>query len=343
MRVKKYIFSVGIDVSKSTLDFVVMKGRIVISHNRIENSISEIVKLIVGYRHIEGFRIGNTLYGLENTGIYSNHVIAVLGKLKANFVVENPTHLKKSLGLTRGKTDKVDAERIANYVYNSRDKLRLWKPRRPVINELARLSALRNKLIILNVALKVPLKEDASFVKRGLVEKSSRLCSRSLVALEADIKDIDESIKATWSSDERLKHLMELMFSVPSIGEITALEILITTNEFKSISCPKKFACYSGVAPFPYNSGSAVYKKTRVSSIANKKMKSLLHTCAISARRNVPDIKEYYIRKTEVEGKPKMLVLNAIRYKLILRVFACVNGDRLYEKNYTTLVDSFEG
>jgi len=128
MRKKKYIFTVGIDVSKSTLDFVVTRDRIVLSHNRIENSISEIVKLIFTYKQIDGFRIGNTLFGMEKTGIYSNHVIAVLAKLKANFVVENPSHLKKSLGITRGKTDKVDAERIANYVYTSRDKLNYGCP-----------------------------------------------------------------------------------------------------------------------------------------------------------------------------------------------------------------------
>lgn len=129
---------------------------------------------------------------------------------------------------------------------------------------------------------------------------------------------------------------LELILSVPSIGEVTALQILITTNEFKGINTPKKFACYAGVAPFHYKSGTSVSKKTRVSPMANKKMKSLLHTCAIIAKRFVPDINTYYLRKTEVEGEPKMLVFNAIRFKLILRVFACVNGDRLYEKEYTS-------
>jgi len=56
-------------------------------------------------------------------------------------------------------------------------------PRRAVIDQLARLSALRNKLIILNVALKVPLKEDTGFVKKGMIEKSNQLCSRSLLSL----------------------------------------------------------------------------------------------------------------------------------------------------------------
>ena len=45
------------------------------------------------------------------------------------------------------------------------------------------------------------------------------------------------------------------------------------------------------------------------------------------------DLQEYYNRKV-AEGKNKMSVLNAIRNKLVLRIFACINQDREYEKNY---------
>ena len=45
------------------------------------------------------------------------------------------------------------------------------------------------------------------------------------------------------------------------------------------------------------------------------------------------DLQEYYIRKV-AEGKNKMSVLNAVRNKLVLRIFACINQDREYEKNY---------
>ena len=44
-------------------------------------------------------------------------------------------------------------------------------------------------------------------------------------------------------------------------------------------------------------------------------------------------IKEYYKRKVE-QGKNKMSVLNAVRNKIIQRVFACVKQDRFFEKNY---------
>ncbi|SEP01487.1 Transposase IS116/IS110/IS902 family protein, partial [Mucilaginibacter gossypiicola] len=110
-----------------------------------------------------------------------------------------------------------------------------------------------------------------------------------------------------------------------------------TTNEFKDINDPKKFACYSGVAPFTDESGRVV-KKARVSHMANKKVKTLLHLAAIVAIQHNSDLKRFYERKVEQQKKNKMSVINAVRNKLILRIFACVNQNRPYEKNYQTSI-----
>jgi transposase len=78
--------------------------------------------------------------------------------------------------------------------------------------------------------------------------------------------------------------------------------------------------------------------KPQVSHMVNKKVKSLLHLGAMSAIQHCTQLKAYYQRKVK-EGKNKMLVLNNVRNKLVLRVFACVREDRNYDKKYTpTLV-----
>ena len=77
-----------------------------------------------------------------------------------------------------------------------------------------------------------------------------------------------------------------------------------------------------------------IQRKRKVSQLANRKMKWLLHLCAIQAMRYCPELRVFYLRKTKEEGKAKMAVINAIRYKLILRVFACVNQNRLFQQNY---------
>ena len=47
-------------------------------------------------------------------------------------------------------------------------------------------------------------------------------------------------------------------------------------------------------------------------------------------------LKNYYERKV-IEGKNKMSVLNAIRNKLLTRIFAVVNRGFVYQKTYLVL------
>jgi transposase len=128
--------------------------------------------------------------------------------------------------------------------------------------------------------------------------------------------------------------VMKLITSVDGIGTFTACEVILTTQEFKQISDPKKYACYAGVVPFEHSSGKKL-SRARVSHMANKKVKRLLHLSAMAAVRSNKDLKNYYERKVQ-EGNNKMLVLNSVRNKLIHRIFACVQGNRLYKDHYLT-------
>src|SRR6185295_12306252 len=99
--------------------------------------------------------------------------------------------------------------------------------------------------------------------------QSLKLCQNSLNAISSDIATTNAQIDLLVDSDQRLKRLMQIITSVPGVGRITAIQIIISTNEFRDINDPKKFACYAGVAPFVKESG--IFKgKGRVSSIANK-------------------------------------------------------------------------
>ncbi|WP_448698198.1 transposase [Mucilaginibacter sp. AW1-3] len=195
------------------------------------------------------------------------------------------------------------------------------------------MTSLRRRLVNVRTALKRPLKEHGQFHQQKDHQRLSNMCISTLEAIEHDIGVVDQHMQTIVGKDERLHQLMELVTSVPSIGTLTGLQIIICTNEFKSIRDPKKFACYAGVAPFINESGK--YKgKAKLSNIANKRMKALLHLSALCAIRNIPEIKAYFERRTKIDNKPRMSVVNAIRYKIILRIFACVNQNRMYEKVY---------
>ena len=121
--------------------------------------------------------------------------------------------------------------------------------------------------------------------------------------------------------------------SIKGIGQVTAVALLAYTKGFTSFSNAKELACYCGVVPFAKRSGTSIRFKPAVSPYANKKLKKLLHLCALSAIKNDIEIQTYFERKV-AEGKNKMSVINAVRNKLVHRVFAVIRDDRYYEENY---------
>jgi len=332
-RKKIYHYFIGIDVSKNELDFAVVKDQAMILHKEILNSVEAILEFVAELKKISGFRVSKALFCLEDSGFYSNHVLNTLKKLKAFVIVENPQKIKKSQGLVRGKTDKIDALRIAQFAQKNKDELRLWVSRRPVLLLLKNLISTRERLLGISVILRTPLKEQLSYISKGIHHQSALSCKKSLVAVTVDLESINLAIKGLIDGDERLKSIYHLITSVPGVGPICAYQIILCTNEFLDITDPRKFACYAGVAPFKNESGRFI-GKARVSHYSNKKVKTLLHMAAITAIRYDAEIKAYYERKTKGEGKPKMAVINAVRNKVILRVFACFRQDRTYIRSY---------
>jgi len=109
--------------------------------------------------------------------------------------------------------------------------------------------------------------------------------------------------------------------------------MLVTTNNFTGFENGRKYACYSGIAPFEHTSGISIKGKTRVSNLANKKIKALLSNGANSAYKWDPEMKKYYKRKI-AEGKDHKLVINAISCKLVNRVFAVIKRQTPFVVTY---------
>ncbi|TZF86246.1 IS110 family transposase (plasmid) [Pedobacter sp. BS3] len=329
----EFTYFIGIDVSKNELDFAVMRLNTLLFHREIANTEQAIGILIKELAKQPGFDWPNAVFCMEHTGIYNNHLLAFLHKKKANIWLESAIQIKRSSGKIRGKNDKVDAIRIADYAYTKRAKVRLWIPKREVVQQLANLTVTRTRLIEAKKMLGTPLQEQDSFTGKGITKQSTAVCSHTLKAIDADLERADNAIDGLIDKDPELKRLFGLVTSVTGIGKVTATQILVTTNEFKDISAPKQYACYAGVAPFVEESG--IFKgRGRVSHMANKKVKTLLHMSAMVAIQHNRDLKQYYQRKVNEQKKNKMSVINAIRNKLILRIFACVNHNSPYENNY---------
>ena len=328
---------VGIDVSKDTLDYSVCYQGQIINRGQVFNSLKGAGRLLSNLRKIEGLALSATVFCMEFTGVYNNILLEKLVAAKCKICLEPAMRIKKSQGMARGKNDKVDADRIADYAYTYREKLRLYIPEKEELKKLKQLIAMRERLVDTRVRLKVPIKENKAFLDKALAKMEERAFKASIKAIEADLEAIEQMIEEHIDSHSEIRQQVDLLTSIDGIGKVTAVNLIVVTGGFKNFSSPSEFACYAGVAPFEHSSGSSIRGKTRVSHMANKKVKKNLHMAAMAAITCKGELRQYYERKVS-EGKNKMSVLNAVRNKLIHRAFAVIKRQTPYQKNYQQLL-----
>jgi transposase len=321
---KKFSFFVGIDVSKKTLDVCVLKSdkMEVLSLAVVTNTNQGIKSIISGLKPLK-IDSSDTLFCFENTGIYSMPLSVFFSEAMLNYWEIPALEIKKAKGITRGKSDKTDARDIAFYSVRNIDKLLLSSVAEVDIQQLKLLFSEREKLVK-SIKLFESTQEGKTFIPGSIFKVVATNNHKTIAFLKKSLKTIDGKIKSIREKNERLNAQYQLLKSVPGIGDITALYMIVTTRGFERFENWRKFACYSGIAPFQYTSGSSIRGKTRVNHLADKKMKSLLNMAALSAVRHDQEIKEYYERKIN-EGKNPMLVLNNIRCKIVGRAFAVIN------------------
>lgn len=327
------VYFLGIDIAKKTFQADLTLDGVNMYEEEVGNSPEAIKLYFQALQEKFHFAHDQLMVCLEHTGIYCLPVLDYLTKNKINVCVEPGLQIKQSQGMTRGKSDKVDAKRIAQYAYKNRHELRFWKPQRSSIQKLKALLALRERLIKIKGQLERPVKEAHGYMEESIRKSVLKGCKSSMNAMARDIKKTEKEIQLLVEKDSQLKEQLQSATSVPGIGKITALNIIVFTGEFQQITEAKKFACYAGVAPFEHSSGSSIRGRVRTSKIANMNMKKLLHMAAMSSIQCCNEMRAFYERKVAA-GKNKMSALNAVRNKLISRVFSCVKEKRLYEKDY---------
>lgn len=325
--------TIGIDVSKETLDFAVLLEGKKLFHMQTSNNcqgINEFCKKV--YRQVKIAK-EQWFFCLEHTGIYCNPILEYASKKNLAIWMEDAKKIKAFHGIEREKTDKVDALNIAEYAYAKCHKAVLWEPARPVVSRLKALLKCRERLVDTKKRLSVALAEKG-FDDPTWAKEHERLVRPIISKTEKQIREIEKKIEYLINQDNQLKKNYELATSVTGVGLIVASNMLVVSGEFKKISDPRKMACHCGVAPFKKQSGKSVKGRAKVSHQANKSMKTLLNLAARSAVNCQGELRDFYLRKVG-EGKNKMAVLNAVRNKIIHRIYACIRDNRKYEKNYT--------
>lgn len=327
------VYFLGIDISKKNFQAALTTNGTDMHEVDVENNPVAIQAYFKDLKSKFAMSAQQLIVCMEHTGIYCLPLLDYLVKNDIKTCLEPAIQIKKSQGMTRGKSDQIDARRIAQYAYKNRQELRFWKPQRGSVQKLKALLVVRERLVKVRVQLQTPLAEAQHYIGESLRKSMVKTCRATIAALTKDIARTEKDIHILVKNDQQMTEQFQLATSVPGIGKMTALNMMVVTGEFQNISDPKKFACYAGVAPFEHTSGTSVRGKTRVSKMANMTLKTLLHMAAMSSIQCSHELRAYYLRKVS-EGKNKMSVINAVRNKLITRVFSCVRNKRMYQKDY---------
>ncbi len=327
------LFFVGVDISKKKLDICVRDAKTIIQECTFPNSQKPLLKSIKSLINRLNCNLNEVLFCGEYTGMYIYPLVQSCKILGLDLWIEDPTQIKYSFGVQRGKNDKVDASRISEYAFRYQDKAKMFALNDDDLNSLKLLLSERDLLLVDKIKYSAQLSDQENYMSGKDFKDKSKRIKQLVVEFNRLLNEIDSKIESIFEQNEKLSSQRDLLCSVDGVGKRIAYEMIALTYGFKRFQNHKQFCCYAGLAPFQYTSGSSIYSKKKVSQRANKKIKSLLHLAAISVIRYDGEMRSYYLRKKD-EGKNGMLILNAIRAKIVARIFAVVTRNERFHKDY---------
>ena len=315
----KKSFVIGVDVSKLTLD----------AHCYGASEFMLVANSVKGYRALlkwirkHSRDLSEIMVVMEYCGVYTYGLEKFLHAQRVDYVKRSALDIKRSAGIKRGKTDKADARMISRYGWYRKEELKPMKPLSSAQRNLQQLMAHRDKLVADRASYQSRLKELHSQMGKDLSISIVKSTEYIMQMMEEQIKEMHLQIEELIEQEVEIKTNFELIRSIKGLGFVSAVHLLITTENFTRFNSARKFACYSGVAPFKNESGSSIRGRTKTSYLANRKIKSLLTMAAISAINHQAELKAKYEKKL-AQGKAKMVALNMIRFELIERIFAVI-------------------
>ena len=332
---------VGIDFSKEKIDVAIIfaEGLTETSmrlFNEFKNSVSGYKQLVKWVEESSNETEPSLwLFCGENTGDYSKPLCNFLYGRGFDMWLENAKSIKDASGIRRLKSDRADANMIAEYAMRNYDKAIIYEPLSESLSQLRELFLYRQMVVRHRCSFQVRRGEKRLNMEKSPVKTMISQSGRHIVTeLNKEIEKIDKRIAELIDSDDELAQVFNIVTSIPGIGTQNAVCLMVYTDNFRRFNFDsRKIACYYGIAPFGRDSGTSVHTDPHVHYMANRQIKAMLSQAALSAARFNPVIASYYSRLI-AKGKKRQIVLNNVKNKLVHIVTAMVRNKQLFDKDY---------
>ena len=340
--------AIGIDFSKETFDMTVLDmkrsngkmGADALStapHEQFKNQRGGFRKSLAWVKKVTGRSLDkdNALFCGEDTGKYSIRMSDYLREKGLSIWIDSGLRIRNSMGIVRGKSDKADSLRIAEYAFRHWDKAVLYEPLEKDISALRELFLYRNHLVGMRKATEQRnnlMKEfsdalgDSTFIRHS--------GDRLVKELKEEIKLCEEKMRQMIEANEAIKKTYDCITSIKGVSLVNGVAFIVYTNNFKWFEDnPRKIATYWGVAVFGKESGTSIKGKVKTSKCASRKLKEILTEAAKCAIRWEPRIREYY-EKLRARGKHHGVAMNNVKNKLIHIITALAVNKTMYSDTY---------
>ena len=326
---------VGIDISKEKCNLCYRSGLEIVCEEECANDVKTLKKAFKATMKALDASMDDVLVCAEYTGRYIYPLTIACQELSIFLWVDDPTRIKNSMGLTRGKNDAIDAARIAEYAFRYSDKAVRYAIPDAALVSMKNLLADREFLLVDKKRYQSQLTDQKKYMAPGDFKHKNNRWKKVIKSIDEQIAAIDAEIEALIEADPVLTRQKDLLVSIDGVGERIAINMIAVTGGFTRFQNARQFCSFAGLTPYKYDSGTSVRSKAKISRRANQTMKALLHMSAVNVatRMKGGEYKDYYERKLK-EGKHVMCIMNVLRAKLVHRMFSVIKRNEEYTKLY---------
>lgn len=315
---------IGIDVSKHELAVCVMDEHKATLHATFANEKK-------GFRSITNYLKKRKAQGspvcLEATGVYGEGLAAYLHEGGYRVSVVNPMRIKRyaQSQLRRNKTDKLDAEIIADFCRTQ--ELTLWTPPDPSWVELRALARLLDDLIRMQVQEKQRLGTELSATVRSHLEDH-------IDYLQEQIDEVLRQINEHFDDHPDLRDKRELLNTIPGISDLTSTRLLAEIRDITAFETVGQLVAYVGLNPKQRQSGK--YRgQVKISKMGNANLRAALFMPARSAKRCNPLVQGLVERMTAT-GHCANAITVAVERKLLHFAYGILKSGQPFDPDYLT-------
>lgn len=299
---------VGIDVSRETLDVVILPtGEVLSLPNGAE-----------GWRRLVRRLVGKPLavVAFEATGGYERGLLKALAEADLPAARVNPGRVRAFANAsgTLAKNDKLDALTIARFTQALPPRLTVCDP---VVDALAELVTARRQIVkdITRTA------NQADHAVNPVLKRSFR---RRLRGLEAELKLVDIEIAKAMAADQELASRGDILRSAPGVGPVASATFLALLPELGKLE-NRQVAGLVGVAPYDRDSGQM--RGQRSIWGGRKPVRDILYMAALGAIRSKGTIFKACYDRLIASGKTPKVAIVAVMRKLITTLNAMLRNN----------------